>query len=98
MFYLKDFLNFVYEGEEGIRAEELIELMKDVEKQDVEDYIAYLVEDRKLKKTSINKIISSLKSLYKEMEKNGYENPFKYVELLKCQEILIMYLNYLSRT
>lgn len=83
MFYLKDFLNFVYEGEEEIRAEELIELMKDVEKQDVEDYIAYLVEDRKLKKTSINKIISSLKSLYKEMEKNGYENPFKYVELFK---------------
>lgn len=83
MFYLKDFLNFVYEGEGDIRGDELIDLMKDIDKTDVEDYISHLVDERGLKKTSINKILSALKSLYKEMEKNGFENPFKYVELFK---------------
>lgn len=83
MFYLKDFLNFVYEGEGDIRGEELIDLMKDIDKTDIEDYISHLIDERKLKKTSINKILSALKSLYKEMEKNGFDNPFKYVELFK---------------
>lgn len=83
MFYLKDFLNFVYEGEGDIRGDELIDLMKDIDKTDVEDYISHLVDERGLKKTSINKILSALKSLYKEMEKNGFDNPFKYVELFK---------------
>lgn len=82
LFYLKDFLQYIYEGE-NIRADELIDLMKDIEKQDVEDYLSHLIEDRKMKKTSVNKVISALKSLYKEMEKNGYPNPFKYVELFK---------------
>lgn len=82
LFYLKDFLYYIYEGE-NIRSDELIDLMKDIEKQDIEDYITHLIEDRKLKKTSINKILSALKSLYKEMEKNGFENPFKYIELFK---------------
>ncbi|WP_300453301.1 tyrosine-type recombinase/integrase [Fusobacterium sp.] len=83
MFYLKDFLNFVYEGEGDIRGDELIDLMKDIDKTDVEDYISHLVDERGLKKTSINKILSALKSLYKEMEKNGFDNPFKYIELFK---------------
>ena len=83
MFYLKDFLNFVYEGEGDIRGDELIDLMKDIDKTDVEDYISHLVDERHLKKTSINKILSALKSLYKEMEKNGFDNPFKYIELFK---------------
>ena len=39
MFYLKDFLNFVYEGEGDIRGDELIDLMKDIDKTDVEDYV-----------------------------------------------------------
>ena len=83
MFYLKDFLNFVYEEEGDIRGDELIDLMKDIDKTDVEDYISHLVDERQLKKTSINKILSALKSLYKEMEKNGFDNPFKYIELFK---------------
>lgn len=82
LFYLKDFLQYIYEGEE-IQVDEIIDLMKNIEKQDVEDYLTHLIEDRKMKKTSINKIISALKSLYKELEKNGYSNPFKYVELFK---------------
>ena len=82
LFYLKDFLQYIYEGED-IRSDELIDLMKDIEKQDIEDYLTHLIEDRKMKKTSINKIISALKSLYKEMEKNGFPNPFRYVELFK---------------
>lgn len=82
LFYLKDFLQYIYEGED-IRSDELIDLMKDIEKQDIEAYLTHLIEDRKMKKTSINKIISALKSLYKEMEKNGFPNPFRYVELFK---------------
>ena len=35
----------------------------------------HLFEDRKLKKTSVNTILSALKSLYKELESNGLKNP-----------------------
>ncbi len=83
MFYLNKFLNYVYDGEGEIRSEEIIPLMVDVSKEDVEDYIFHLVEDKEMKNTSVNKIVSSLKSLYKELEKNGYENPFKFIPLLK---------------
>ena len=69
MFYLKDFLNFVYEGEGDIRGDELIDLMKDIDKTDVEDYISHLVDERRLKKTSINKILSALKSCIKRWRK-----------------------------
>ncbi|WP_319370707.1 site-specific integrase [uncultured Ilyobacter sp.] len=83
MFYLNKFLNFVYEGNGEFHKDEIIQLMGDVEKGDIEDYVYHLIEERELKNTSVNKIISSLKSLYNEMEKHGYENPFKFIPLLK---------------
>ena len=57
--------------------------MQDIEKEDVEAYIVHLFEDRKLKKTSVNTILSALKSLYKELESNGLKNPVKYIKLFK---------------
>ena len=83
MFHLKDFLHFVYEGENDFSISEVIPLMQDIEKEDVEAYIVHLFEDRKLKKTSVNTILSALKSLYKELESNGLKNPVKYIKLFK---------------
>ncbi|MBC2856773.1 tyrosine-type recombinase/integrase [Cetobacterium sp. 2A] len=87
-FYLKDFLNFVYDGSSPIEGEELIQLMTGIEMGDVEDYLSHLINERNLKKTSINKILSALKSLYRELEKNGHENPFKYIQLFKTSRDL----------
>ena len=83
MFHLKDFLHFIYEGENDFSISEVIPLMQDIEKEDVEAYIVHLFEDRKLKKTSVNTILSALKSLYKELESNGLKNPVKYIKLFK---------------
>ncbi|MGL5057623.1 MAG: tyrosine-type recombinase/integrase [Fusobacteriaceae bacterium] len=88
LFYLKDFLNYVYDGEGPIQQEEIIKLMSEIEKDDIDDYLAHLITERNLKKTSVNKIISSLKSLYKELEKNGYENPFRHIQLFKTSRDL----------
>ncbi|ADO82714.1 tyrosine-type recombinase/integrase [Ilyobacter polytropus] len=83
MFYLNKFLNFVYEGNGEFHKDEIVRLMTEVEKEDIEDYVYHLIEERELKNTSVNKIISSLKSLYNELEKHGHENPLKFVPLLK---------------
>ncbi|MGL5901451.1 MAG: tyrosine-type recombinase/integrase [Cetobacterium sp.] len=87
-FYLKNFLTYVYDGDSPIDGDEIIELMTGIEKSDIEDYLSHLLNERQLKKTSVNKIISSLKSLYRELEKNGYENPFKYIGLFKTSRNL----------
>lgn len=83
MFYLNKFLNFVYEGNDDFHKDEIINLMTGIEQEDIEDYIYHLIEEKNLKKSSVNKIISSLKSLYNEVEKHGHDNPFKFVPLLK---------------
>ena len=82
-FYLKKFLNFVYEGNEIISLDEIIPLMNGIEPKDVDNYIVYLFEDRNLKKSSVNKILSGLKSLYRELENYGYNNPLEKVKLFK---------------
>lgn len=82
-FYLKDFLMYIYEGSSPIQEDELIKLMADITEEDGNDYISHLLFERNLKKSSVNKIISALKSLYKELEKHGVENPFKYTKLFK---------------
>ncbi|MGL5579588.1 MAG: tyrosine-type recombinase/integrase [Cetobacterium sp.] len=87
-FYLKDFLTYVYDGDSPIEGDEIIELMTGIEKSDIEDYLSHLINERDMKKTSVNKVISSLKSLYRELEKNGYENPFKYIGLFKTSRNL----------
>lgn len=81
MFYLKDFLHFIYDGDKDFSLNEVIPLMQDITKDDIDEYIVHLFEDRKLKNTSVNKILSALKSLYKELEAKGLENPIKYTKL-----------------
>ncbi|WP_276798677.1 tyrosine-type recombinase/integrase [Fusobacterium gonidiaformans] len=83
LFYLKDFLSFVYDGDGSFQQEEILPLMKGIEKEDVEQYIAHLLQERNMKKTSLNKVISAMKSLYKELEQYQVENPFRYVKLFK---------------
>ena len=83
LFYLNDFLLFVYDSGEPIQRDEIVELMSDITEEDVEDYLSHLLYERNLKKTSVNKIISALKSLYNELEKHGIKNPFKFVKLFK---------------
>jgi site-specific recombinase XerD len=41
-------------------------MMAEVTKLEIEEYVTHLINERKLKKTSINKIIFALKSLYKD--------------------------------
>ncbi|MGL4977525.1 MAG: tyrosine-type recombinase/integrase [Cetobacterium sp.] len=87
-FYLKDFLTYVYDGDSPIEGDEIIELMTGIEKSDIEDYLSHLINEREMKKTSVNKVISSLKYIYRELEKNGHENHFKYIGLFKTSRNL----------
>lgn len=87
-FYLNDFLMYIYDGSNPIRQDEIIELMKDITPQDASDYISHILYERNLKKNSANKIISALKSLYKELEKYDIDNPFKYIKLFKASRNL----------
>jgi integrase/recombinase XerD len=86
MFHLTDFLKYVYEFDGDLKSEDTMKMMNNVEKEDIEDYLKHLLNERNLKKSSINKSISSLKSLYKELEKNGHNNPFKYIPLFKTSK------------
>lgn len=88
IFYLNNFLSFVYDDDHDIQPDEIVELMSDITEEDVEDYLSHLLYERKLKKTSVNKIISALKSLYKELEKHKINNPFKFVKLFKTSRNL----------
>ena len=83
LFYLNDFLLFVYDSGEPIQRDEIVELMSDITEEDVEDYLSHLLYERNLKKTSVNKIMSALKSLYKELEKYNIQNPLKHIKLFK---------------
>ncbi|MCK5779668.1 MAG: phage integrase N-terminal SAM-like domain-containing protein, partial [Psychrilyobacter sp.] len=86
MFHLTDFLKYIYEFEGNLNPDETMKMMNNIELEDIEEYLNHLIEERKLKKSSINKIISSLKSLYKELEKNGYKNPFRHIPLFKVSK------------
>ena len=83
LFYLNDFLLFVYDNGEPIQKDEVIELMSDITEEDIEDYLSHLLYERNLKKTSVNKIMSALKSLYKELEKYNIQNPLKHIKLFR---------------
>lgn len=87
-FYLNDFLLFVYDSGEPIQNDEVLELMSDITEEDIEDYLSHLLYERKLKKTSVNKIMSALKSLYKELEKYNVSNPLKHIKLFKTSRNL----------
>lgn len=90
LFYLNDFLSYIFEIKET-EEEQYIKFMLETTETDVENYLSHLIHERKLKKTSINKIMSGLKSLYAELERiyermqNGekYKNPFRFFKKFK---------------
>lgn len=86
MFYLKDFLNYIYEDVDMVNQSQIIKMMSEVTKLEIEEYITHLITERKLKNTSINKIIFALKSLYKELEKRELPNPIKFFPTLKMNK------------
>ena len=86
MFYLKDFLSFIYEDVNISNQSQIIQMMIEITKVEIEEYISHLINERKLKKTSINKIIFALKSLYKELEKRDLPNPIKFFPTLKVNK------------
>ena len=94
MFHLKDFLSFVFEGDKNFSEDELLDLIEQTDKKDVEVYLHHLIEERKLETTSVNTIISALKSIYKEVENfynendRVFKNPFKYLKLFKVSRNL----------
>ena len=87
-FYLNDFLLYIYDSGTPIQNDEVIDLMSDITDEDVEDYLSHLLYERNMKKTSVNKVISALKSLYKELERHGINNPFKFIKLFKTSRNL----------
>lgn len=42
MFHLKDFLSFVFEGDKNFSEDELLDLIEQTDKKDVEDYLHHL--------------------------------------------------------
>ena len=68
---------------------------KIVKYQDISSFIIYLKESR-YKSTSINRIISALRSFYSFLEKNSYvkDNPFKLVASVKTEKRLPNYFKY----
>lgn len=83
MFHLKDFLSFFYEEVDMANQTQVIKMMIEINKLEIEEYVSHLINERKLKKSSINKIIFSLKSLYLELEKRELPNPIKFFPTLK---------------
>lgn len=83
LFYLKDFLSFIYEDIDMSNQQQIMKMMIEVTKIEIEEYISHLINERKLKKSSINKIVFSLKSLYSELEKRELPNPIKFFPTLK---------------
>ena len=88
---MNDFLKYIYEYDGDLNPDETMNMMNNIEKEDIEDYLKHLLHERELKKSSINKSISSLKSLYKELEKNGcfyyLDKPFRREKLLAVLDI-----------
>ena len=68
LFYLNDFLSYIFEIQ-GTGEEQYIRFMLETTEEDAENYLSHLLYERNLKKTSVNKIMSGLKSLYDELER-----------------------------
>ena len=64
--YLMDFLRNIYElGDHKPDNTEIIKMLYSITKEDISNYIMLLKNDRELKHSSINKIISALKHFFK---------------------------------
>lgn len=89
LFYLNDFLSYIFEIQ-GTGEEQYIRFMLETTEEDAENYLSHLLYERNLKKTSVNKIMLGLKSLYDELERiyerakrEKYINPFRFFKKFK---------------
>ena len=91
LFYLKDFLSYIFEIQKA-EEEQYLRFMLETTEEDVENYLSHLLHERNLKKTSVNKIMSGLKSLYDEVGniyerrsrgREKYVNPFRFFKKFK---------------
>jgi integrase/recombinase XerD len=50
MFHLNDFLKYIYEYDGDLNPDETMNMMNNIEKEDIEDYLKHLLHERELKK------------------------------------------------
>jgi integrase/recombinase XerD len=84
--YLMDFLRNIYEiGDHKPDNTEVLKMLYNVTKEDISNYIMLLKNERELKHSSINKIISALKHFFKEIETrdDSFINPIKNIKFFK---------------
>lgn len=84
--YLMDFLKNIYElGTVLPDNNEIVKMLYNINKEDISNYIMLLKNDRELKHSSINKIISALKHFFKEIETRdeNFKNPIKNIKYFK---------------
>ncbi len=85
-FYLINFLRTIYElGDHEPDNDEILMMLYNISKEDISNYIMILKNERELKHSSINKIISALKHFFKEVEMRDdtFKNPIKYIKYFK---------------
>jgi integrase len=88
--YLMDFLRNIYEiGDHNPDNTEVLKMLYNVTKEDISNYIMLLKNERELKHSSINKIISALKHFFKEIETrdDSFINPIKNIKFFKKEPL-----------
>ena len=88
--YLMDFLRNIYEiGDHTPDNTEVLKMLYNVTKEDISNYIMLLKNERELKHSSINKIISALKHFFKEIETrdDSFINPIKNIKFFKKEPL-----------
>lgn len=88
--YLMDFLRNIYEIEgHTLDNTEIVKMLYNVNREDISNYIMLLKNERELKHSSINKIISALKHFFKEIETRDerFLNPIKNIKFFKKDPI-----------
>jgi integrase/recombinase XerD len=85
-FYLINFLKTIYElNDANPKPNDIIGMLYNINEVDIVNYILILKNERNLKHSSINKIISALKHFFKEIQvrDKNFINPIKNIKMLK---------------
>lgn len=84
--YLMDFLKTIYDlNNLQPNNNEIVKMLYNSNQEDISNYIMLLKNERNLKHSSINKIISALKHFFKEIEMRdiSFINPIKNIKYFK---------------
>ena len=84
--YLMDFLKTIYDlNNIQPNNNEIVKMLYNSNQEDISNYIMLLKNERNLKHSSINKIISALKHFFKEIEMRdiSFINPIKNIKYFK---------------